>query len=252
MSEEKELEKNEIDIASDLEFIEAENVRKARQKALAFLRRGQKANIPKQHLRVNHSQFAELLDLAYIKENKKAYREVFGEDYSAENEREFADYLYNNPDKLLNLNYIVIDGGNAEARRRAGHALLFRMILCDEWGMYRECSELSHHFQSINTDDGDVHRNVLVNQLKKYGVLFVSEFYPKLMSIHFETGSFFDEFFVARRYSEKVTILSFSVPMTPANKLKNTEYGVTYADLSRQMEPSKNILRIKVVPYESK
>jgi len=72
------------------------------------------------------------------------------------------------------------------------------------------------------------------------------------MSIHFETGSFFDEFFVARRYSEKVTILSFSVPMTPANKLKNTEYGVTYADLSRQMEPSKNILRIKVVPYESK
>lgn len=243
---------NETDITSDSEFTEVADTRKAKQKALAFLRRAKKADIPSKHIRVNSSQFAELLDLTYIKGNEKSYQEIFGKDYSAKNEQEFADYIYDNADKLLDLNYIIIDGGNSEARRRAGHALLFRLILCDKWGMYKECSGLSHVFQTIITDEDEVPRNVLVNQLKQYGVLFVSEFYPKLMSIHFETGSFFDEFLVARRYSGKPTILSFSEPMTKENKLKNIEYGVTYADLSRQLEPSKHILRIKVVPYESK
>jgi hypothetical protein len=245
-----ESEKN--DFASDPEVIEVANIYKAKQKALAFLRRGQKANIPDKHFRINANQFAELIDFTYVKDNKRAYRELFGENYSATNQQEFASCLYDNAEKLLEMNYIIIDGGNSEARRRAGSALLFRLILCDRWGMYKECSELSHKFQTINADGGDIHRNVIASQLKKYDILFISEFYPKLMSVHFETGSFFDEVLVARRYSHKTTIISFSEPMQSESVITNKEYGVTFADLSKQFCPSQNVLRIKVVPYESK
>ena len=238
------------DFASDTEIIEASNVRKAKQKALAFLRRGQKANIPKKYFRINASQFSNLLDLTYIKDNKKQYKDLFGKDYSAKNTKEFASYIYDNADKLLGFSYILIDGGNAEARRRAGNALLFRLILCDKWGMYRECTDLSHVFQSFNMDLDGLYRNDLVSQLKKYGVLFVSEFYAKLMSIHYETGSFFDELFTSRSNSGKTTIVSFSEPIQEKNTIKTIEHGVTFADLSRQIEPSNDVLRIKVVPHE--
>jgi hypothetical protein len=202
-------------------------------------------------LRVNASDFAKLLDIDYIKENAKEYKKLLGDDFSASNSAQMASYLYDNADKLLDLDYIIIDGGNAEARRRAGYALLFRFILCDKWGIYKECSEIHHAFQSINTDDGDLHRNTVARRLKKYDVLFLAEFYKKLMSVHFETGSFFDEVFVARRSSLKVTILSFSENITEDNKIMNKDYGVTFADLSRRLKPGKRTLRIKVVPYES-
>ena len=239
------------DFASDPEVKEVSDVRKAKQKALAFLRRATKARIPKEHMRVNQEQFAKILDPTYIKENQKEYKALFGEDYTAKNPKEFAAYIFANADKVLDLNYVLVDGGNAEARRRAGHAILFRFILCDKWGMYYECSELAHIFQTIHIDGELPHRNVLVSQLKKYGIVFMSEFYPKLMSTHFETGSFFDEFLVARRYAKKLTIMSFAENITDDTKIKNKDYGVTLADLSYQLKPGKQVLRIKVVPYES-
>jgi len=239
--------------SSDPEIKEMSDKRKAKQKALAFLRRAKKAQIPSQHMRVNEVQFSELLDLSYIKENESEYKYVFGDSFVAGNCKDFSHYVYENAEKLLDLNYIVIDGGNADARRRAGHALLFRLILCDKFAEYHECSELSHVFQSIRSDGDRPHRNDMVSHLKKLGVLFVSEFYPKLMSVHFEVGSFFDEFLVSRRYSGRPTIISFSEPMTDEAKLKNKDYGVTLADLSWQLKPGKKVLRIKVVPYhESK
>jgi len=245
-------ESDKKDFASDPEIKEVGDTRKAKQKALAFLRRGKKAHIPNQHLRINQEQFAKVLDPTYIEENSKEYKRVFGKDYNATNSKEFASYIYENADKLLDLSYIVIDGGNGEARRRAGNALLFRLILCDEWGMYQECTNLEHVFQTINIIGDNPHRNDLADQLKKYGVLFISEFYPKLMSAHFETGSFFDEVLVARKYSDKTTIISFSEPLSTNAKIKNRDNGVTLADLSWQLKPSKEVLRIKVGAYESK
>jgi hypothetical protein len=240
------------EFSEDPEVRKVSDVRKSKQKALAFLRRAKRANIPEENMRVNAEQFSELLDEKYIKENEKEYKELFGDSFDAKTPIDFAHYIYDNAEKLLNLNYIVIDGGNADARRRAGCALLFRFILCDKWALYKECSKLSHVFQTIHTNGTDPHRNDLANQLVKEGVIFIAEFYPNLMNIHFDTGTFFDEVFVSRRYSKKITIISFAEPIVDSNKIKNKDYGVTFADLSWQFRPGKKVLRIKVAPYESK
>ena len=249
MKEEQEAKK---DFASDPEIKDMIDARDAKRKALAFLRRGRTAHIPSEHMRVNKDQFSELLDADYIERNSKAYKDIFGEDYSAKDPKSFSEYLYDNADKLLNTNYIVIDGGNAEARRRAGCALLFRLILCDKWGIYKECSKLAHVFQTVHVDGSDPHRNDLANELSKYGIVFMAEFYTQLMNVHFDTGTFFDEVFVARRYANKPTIISFVEPIEKGNEIKHKDFGVTFADFSHQIKPSKKVLRIKVVPYGTK
>jgi len=249
MNEESE---KKVDFSSDNEIKQMIDMRDAKRKALAYLRRGRAAQIPPEHMRVNREQFAELLDPDYIKQNSKGYKDVFGADYSANDPKSFSEYLYDNADKLLDTNYILIDGGNADARRRAGCALLFRLIVCDKWGLYKECSKLSHIFQTVNIQGTDPHRNDLSNELIKYGVVFIGEFYTQLMNVHFDTGTFFDEVFVARRYAHRPTIISYAEPIIEDNKIKHKDFGVTFADFSTQIKPSKKVLRIKVVPYGTK
>ena len=238
--------------SSDPDIQKQADNRKIVQKAIAFYKRGKKANIPTKHLRINSDEFSKMLDVTYIKENAEEYKELFGEDYKASNQVEFASYIYKNADKLLDMDYIVIDGGNAEARRRTGFALLFRLILCDKWATYKECTELAHIFGSIEKGPDAIHRNAVARQLKAYDIVFFAEFYKKLMSVHFNEGSFFDEVLIARKSAKMPSIISFAENIMDENKIKNKDYGVTFADLSWQLKPGKNNLRIKVVPYESK
>jgi len=225
--------------------------RKVRQKALAFLRRGRKAEIPEEHLCINSEDFSKLLDKQYIADNVKGYKEIFGDEYSAWTTKEFSDNVYANVGDILKKEVVIIDGGNAAARRRAGFAMLFRAIVNDKWGLYKEAVELAHKFEMIDSSLSFT-RNDWVDALKTQDVIFLSEFEPSFFNEHFWVGSFFDEFLVPRSMGHRLTIVSFSQPISKENIITNSKCGRCMADFSARMNPSRKAFRIKVKPYEPK
>ena len=196
--------------------------RKAFQRALAYLRRARRAQIPEEHLRINSSSFSELLDPTYISKNTTGYREIFGKDYGAKDVKEFAETVYAHPEALLNNPYILIDGGNPKARRRAAFALLFRFILNDTWAYYSECIPIAHEFEYINTKS-ELTRNDWVFELKQPDVLYLAEFDKTLVNAHFYVGSFFEDILVHRSINHKLTIISFADPISETNIITNQD-----------------------------
>ena len=223
--------------------------RKAYHRALAFLRRARLAQIPEEHIRINSKEFSKLLDAKYISDNKDAYKKLLGE-YDDKSLESFADAVYNNADKILENPYIIIDGGNASARRRAAYALMFRFIISDKWAHYSECVSLAHAFELIDLKSGYT-RNDWVEDLKKPDVLYIAEFDSKLFNEHFWVGSFFDDILFNRIVNNKMTLISFMKPISEENKIKDKDCGTSLADLSVRYTPSKKAFRIRVVTYES-
>ena len=224
--------------------------RKAYHKALAFLKRSRLARIPEEHLRINSDDFSKLLNKTYVIDNQKDYVKIIGE-YDSKDLKSFAKVVYDQSESLLKLPYIVIDGGNDLARRRAAFALMFRFIINDKWAYYSECIPLAHEFEFIDTSHGAFTRNDWVASLKRPDVLYLGEFDPKLFNEHFWVGSFFDDILVDRMMSHKLTIVSFVKPLSENNKIKDKDCGKTLADLSVRYKPSSKAFRIQVVPYES-
>jgi hypothetical protein len=183
--------------------------RRAKIQAVAFLNRGKSANIPEQHLRINEKTFLSLLD-----------------NNSHEDKNEFTHDLYNT-EIMLNTPLILIDGGNEEIRKRAGFALLFRIILFDKWGMYKDCRSLVHQLQNINSfvdiSGEEVSRNSLASELKRYDCLFIGEFGRELFKPNWDTGTFFDEILSSRIDNVLPTIISFSDPINSFDKNKSTQ-----------------------------
>jgi len=157
----------------------------------------------------------------------------------------------NNTDDILKQDVIIIDGGNALARRRAGFALLFRFIVSDKWGLYKECVALAHKFEMLDSSLNFT-RNDWVDVLKTQDVIFISEFEPSFFNEHFWVGTFFDEFLVTRSMDHKSTIISFSYPLSKETILKNTKCGRCIADFSARINPSRQAFRVRVKPYEPK
>jgi len=173
--------------------------RRVRQVALAILERAKEANIPDKYSRINKDSFTQLL-----------YPEF-------KNINLVADFVYNTPEKMLKKDFVVIDGGSEENRLRVGFAILFKLIISDKNGLYRDCGELWHKFQNINFNEG-FNRNEIAEDLKDYDVLFIGEFDRKVFNPHFESSSFFDEILADRINNSRITIVSLVNPIEDVTK----------------------------------
>ena len=202
---------------------------RAKELALAFIERGQDAGIPPKYLCLNESVFKSVLD----------------ESYHGENLDKLCSEVYKNPNWLLSRPIILIDGGDIESRKKAGFAILFRIISFDRRGLYNNCHDLTKKFQSFDSTL-DVSRNDLAEELKTYDVLFISEFSRSHFSPHCETGSFFDEVLGHRIDFNRTTIISSSEPISASNPILNKDCGEYMANLSIKEKFTDSILRIRV------
>lgn len=203
--------------------------RNIKQRIIAIIQRGKDAGIPDRHLRIPEEDFRNLLSESYHKDVKG-----------------FASLAFNRAEeKLFKRPFILIDGGDIENRKRAGFALLFRMIACDRRGSYKTCQELIHKFQTIKVEDG-VNRNQYADELKTYDILMLSEFSRSMFSSHFESGSFFDEVFSFRSDNMKPTIITSSDIIDPKNPIRHKDCGEYFANFSVKDITTDEILRVRV------
>jgi hypothetical protein len=204
--------------------------------ASAILKRAKDAGIPEQFMRINEDEFASLLCTEYHG-----------------NPQEFASSIFKNANGLFKKSFIQIDGGTIEGRKRAGFALLFRMMACDKGGKYETFKTVAHSFSSVK-DIYDVNRNELVVSLSNPDVLFLSEFDTKDINVFYETGSFLDELFEQRENKNKTTIISFSKPLdskaTPlnsSNAITTDNFGQYMVMLSKSdLSQKSSVLRVRV------
>ena len=208
---------------------------RVRQMALATIRRGRDAMIPEDRLRIKEEDFLALLSPDFHKDTHK-----------------FASDIYNIPEMLLKRKFITIDGGDEESRLMAGYAILFRMIAYDKTGMYCNCGEVIHQFQSIKSTE-EVNRNDLAGELKNYNVLMIGEFNRTVFRPHWESPDFFDEVLSHRVNYSKPTIVTCAVPITDCSKEERAATGKSVSDagvylskLAITSDTTDNVLRIRV------
>jgi len=207
--------------------------KRIRTQAVAYLRRAKTAGIPKRYMRLDRDVF----------------KSVLYPNYHGDSLDKIVSLVYDTPLELLNIPFIVIDGGDEIARKKAAFAILFRLITCDNTGYYRGCKELAHQLSTWDKVEG-IGRNDLVEELKRYDVLFVGEFDRDVLNPYGEGGCFFDEFFEDRFDNVKPTIITFSQAIQKSNPIDNKVSGRYLADLSTKEgcspNPNENLLRIRV------
>lgn len=201
--------------------------RKVRMRAFAILQRAETAGIPERYMRIPSEEFKELLSPQFHKDTA-----------------EFSKNIFENADQVLKNSFISIDGGEMADRKKAAFALLFRLIACDKFGLYRSCQDLHNKLQILKS--GGTDRNELVEDLKTYDVLFISEFRKGLFNPHFDTGNLFDELLASRDDEGKTTIISFIEPINKNNE-EDVICGRYLSDLSRG---AINGLRVRVTKSE--
>ena len=173
------------------------------QMALAVLNRAKEADIPEKEMRITEKEFVELLDVPYFSLRNMSKPAV----------EKMCHEMFTIPEKL-NVPFILIDGGSMYLRRRAGFALMFRMIAWDKTGKYYNCNNMAHLLQTWDSFQGQS-RNDFAEELKNYDVLFIGECSMGLFKPTLEAGSFLDEIFDARESSGKTTIISFQQWISP-------------------------------------
>lgn len=227
-------------------FEKQAHLSKCRAKALAFLRRAKYAGIPKDMIgpHVSQEEFEKILSPEYHSHNKKGGIKAF------------ANFIFSSPEEIMSIPFILIDGGDEDARQKAGYAMLFRMITWDKFGLYINCSEIAHKMHSIMALHG-LGRNDVVEELRTYDALFMGECDPTSFRVGFDAGEFIDDIIRNREEQRKPTILSFSQSLSSSISPENTNknWGKCLADLSikeycnrkdHTLNPSGNILRIRV------
>ena len=205
-------------------------LRRARQLAFAVLQRAREAGIPEHHLRIKKEEFVKILS------------ENFHKDVNA-----VTDYIYDQPESIFTNSFITIDGGDIEARKRAGFALLFRLIACDKSGLHENCASLVHKFQSFKSTEG-LSRNDLAESLKQPDVLFISEFKINMFNPNMESGSFFDEVLGYRSDHNMLTIVTFSEAINKDDPMarKDSAAGEYMSSLMQRYETNGSVYRIRV------
>jgi len=179
--------------------------------AKAVMKRAKNSGIPNKYLRINQEQFRGLI--------------------SGPNADKITDFIFQTPLEVLKREFIVIDGGDSVQRKKAGCAILFRLIACDKYGLYKDSSELAHHLQSIKTFENEYWgRNDIAESLRDVDVLYISECQQNHFRPNFETGSFFDEILSYRDDHVKTTIVSFSNPLPSGTGAINSEHAMTDSD----------------------
>ena len=181
----------------DMNNIDEETMSQERRKltlASAFIDRAKDAGIPKQQIGINRDTFKSLLYNGYHGDNGT---------------QKISDFIYDKPQSLMKIPFVLIDGGEINLRKRAGFAILFRLITLDHFGLYRDCSDLIHKFEVSKFDDV-LSRSDLTDELKQYKILFISEVIRSQFNPHFYGGSYFDDILNHRIDNGKPTIISFT------------------------------------------
>lgn len=221
--------------------------RRIQQQALAILQRAKDANIPPLDMRIKEEEFMSMIDFSYFQGRKT-------NKLNKEQTTALVSSLFNDPKRTLKIPFIIIDGGDIYSRKRAGFALLFRMIAWDKGiGMHLSCDKITHMLQTINADD-TISRNAYTEQLKEYDILFISECIRTLFKPNWETGSFFDEFLENREANVKPTIITM-VNQIPYGNIESPEktseattgqYLKMFTDSDSGEREYKNILRLRI------
>ena len=216
----------------EIKIQEAYKIRRARQLAFAILQRAKDAGIPDNQMRIKESEFKALVSDNFHEEGKEFV----------------ANYVYNHPEELFQRSFVTIDGGNVESRKRAGFALLFRLIACDKSGFHENCASLVHKFQTFKATAG-VFRNDVADTLKEYDVLFISEFRVNMFNPNYESGSFFDEILGSRTDHNKLTIISFSDAIQKQDDVmmrKDRDCGEYLSSLIQREKTDRTVYRLRV------
>jgi len=172
--------------------------RRIQAQALAILQRAKEAGIPNDNMRIKQSVFRNTLHDEFYKER-------------GQNADKIAEAVYSNPDKLFQKRFFIIDGGDVLgfSRKRAGFALLFRMIACDKNGKYEQGKQLVH-FLNTAFISNDIPRHKYVESLQDYDVLFIGEISLGDFKSNFEGGSYMDDLLEYRHSHNLPTIISFT------------------------------------------
>ena len=202
-----------------------------RRKALAFIRRAKEAQIPEKFMRVKESDF----------------RKIVFDDYYGGKEKasQFVESIFKSPGPLRKMPFITIDGGSEINRRKAGFAILFRLITTDMFGFSENCDSIYHKLQTISSPDG-FNRNDITDSLKSYDALFISEFQSSVFRPHWDGGDFFDEFLRYRSDNLKPTIISFFDSISRKPSITDRRCGEYLATLSIKEQPTEEIVRVRV------
>lgn len=209
----------------------------------AALNRAKEADIPESEMRITEDEFRNLLDVPYF-----STRNIDGKGVN-----DLCHEMFTVPDKLLNTPFILIDGGNMYSRRKAGFALLFRMITWDKTGKQYSCGKIVHQLQTWDAFQG-LSRNDFATDLKTYDVLFINECSMGLFKPFLEAGSFMDEILEVREAEKKPTIFSFQ-QLIPAKGIESEmrasnsavgQYMAMFSESDDSAKNCQNMLRIRI------
>jgi len=223
--------------------------RRTQQQALAILRRAREAGIPPLDMRVPESELYAMIDPNYF-----VLKDLTTSKESETYTKSFCHSLFADQNILLKTPFIIIDGGNFYERKRAGFALLFRIIAWDKTGNHISCIQAVH---ATNTWEGSAgkSRSETVSSLKESDVLFISECATSLFSKpSLEAGGFFDEILQDREASGKITILSFpsiassknASSLDEVSDLSAGQYISMFTQSDSKKGGYKNILRMRI------
>lgn len=211
-------------------------------KARSVLQRSKEAGIPEKFSRVNEQEFKNILCPDYHKDNKDEIASLIGE----------------NAGRLLKIPFVLIDGGDTDARKMAGHAILFRLIACNMRGLHVESAKMRNYLSSF-VSLGSLGRNDYANQLKCVGSLFIGDFSPLQFRSVSDAGIFYDEILSHRSDNVLPTIISFTEAISALRPITNKECGTYMSDFSAKehcknsdpsVNPSDKYLRIRVKVLE--
>ena len=213
-----------------------EEARKRRLYALDVLSKTKSSEMPAEYTRITKDRFRKLID----------------PDYHKDKIEDIVSLVYDKKEVLMNIPYIVIDGGDMEIRKAAGCAILFRMIFYQRDCRFVNCGTIVDNFQSFDTKskNTEITKTDFIENLKSYEALFISEFRPDIVKAWSLAGGYLDDI-LDNRYNEKrPTIISFTLSMEKGSVIRDLVCGQHLAKISQAVNitpnPSKDFLRIRV------
>ena len=214
------------------------NGQKCLRMARIFMDRASEAGIPDAYQRIN-------------KETFRSY--LFSDYHKGDSADRITDLIYDTPEALFKIPFILIDGGDPIGRKKAGYAILFRLILFDKIARSIFCKDLASRLETYTSDrDDTLVRIDLVADLALYDAVFVEEFYPSIFNINRDGGGLMDSLIDERVRRTRPTIISFAGAISPITEagcgrymadLLNKEYPNSQ---DHSINPSADILRVRI------
>ena len=204
-----------------------------------FMKRAADAGIPEIYQRINKETFRNFLFPAY---------------HTGDAVDKITDLIYDTPDKLCKIPFIMIDGGDSLARKKAGYAILFRLILFNKIAHAIFGKDLVSRLETFNaSNDATLVRVDLVEEMAGFDILFVEEFYHTIFNENRDGGIYMDSLIDTRLRNTRTTVISFSDAISPQEDARCGRYmadmlAKEYANEDHVTNPSGDYLRIRVKP----